>query len=192
MSGRIYDPKLMEKAAQTWPGRGLIEKPNVLPKELQAKEILTLDQIDARQVRVEVATKKSYRVPRVKITNKTITLLLGPRFPAAATKDLLLMAVEARRRLRHPDNQPHATPLTGIAYGKLEVEPEQMEEILKRGSLDTGGSIPTILSVTLGGKPATVVRLEDIQKKENENGKEGDGNPADDQLHHRLVHPGRV
>lgn len=133
----------------------LIIPGSVLPKELQGKKTLTLDQIDARDVRVEVSTKKSYRIPRVKITNKTIRLMVSPFLAVPVVKEVLLMAVEARRRLRHPNNQSHADPIQGIAYGRLGAEDEKFWDVL---------------FVTIDGKEVTQVKVEDARREKKEDG----------------------
>lgn len=172
MSGRIYDPAQMQavinKAKLITPKGKLITPGTGLPRELQAKEALTLDQIDARQVRIEVLKKASYHQARVRITNTTIRLMTPPSMPLGLVKDLLMLAVEARRRLRHPDNQAHAAAFQGIAFGKLTIEPEEMEELVKRGSLAGGSKFPTVLTVTIDGKEVVAVKLDDIQKEDAE------------------------
>lgn len=153
----------------------LIIPGSALPEELKGKKALTLDQLDARDVKVELAVKKSYRIPRVKITNKSLTLLVSPRLAVPIVKDILLMAVEARRRLRHPNNQSHADPIEGIAWGRL-------------GSTDE--KFWDTLFVTIAGKAVTAVTLEDAKREEKDDDP-GNSNPEADQLHSRLITQGR-
>lgn len=156
MSGRFYDQKVMQAAIDNDAARqasagGIVIQSDNLPKELEGKKALTLDQIDARRVRVEVSTKKSYRIPRVRITNTTIRLMVSPALALPVVKDVLRLAVEARRRLRHPNNQPQADPIPGIAYGRLGAPDEKFWDVL---------------TVTIDGKDAVRVKVDELEKEE--------------------------
>jgi hypothetical protein len=111
---------------------------------------LTLDQIDARDVKVQVALKKSYRTPRIRISNAVLRMQVHPRLPLPVANLLLRLAVEARRRLRHPLDVPWATPIEGIAWGRLEAD----------------GKTPVVLVVTIDGKEKLRVSEDELKKKE--------------------------
>lgn len=130
---------------------GALIQSNNLPKEMQGKASLTLDQIDARDVRVTVSMKKRYRLQRACISNNVICLLVHPTLDIRIAKVLLALAVEARRRLRHPDNQAWVTPIPGNAWGRL--------------TLPADGKPPLRLIVAVQGTDVVTVTETEIAPK---------------------------
>ena len=118
--GPYYDPEKMKSIIDSSASSTLITPSTNLPEQYENAENLTLDQIDARDVRVGVKFKKSYRWPRVRLTNNSIIAYLHPNLDFLLIKQLVALAVEARRRLRHPNNQVHAEPFKGPAWGSME------------------------------------------------------------------------